>query len=223
MDAENYLEKLRQEYIRLKPDQYFIDYGWVELLSKIENFSMDDDCKYHRYFRTVFASFATLILFISLLSIAKLARAALPGEPLYKVKRITEDIITKVSGKKQIIVENRANEIIDVAKKEEINQQILKQSVEEYKQSVIEAKEEVKDSKEESKRFQQKLQEQKKEFQQLLEKKSDIKEELEEAIEVTKEVKEQNDNRKNEFKKENLKKHNPKERLNDLENNKDKD
>ncbi|KKT53987.1 MAG: hypothetical protein UW47_C0012G0012 [Candidatus Woesebacteria bacterium GW2011_GWA1_44_23] len=70
--------------------------------------------------------------------------AALPGEILYPVKLLSEEIIQKTSGSNQVIIDHRASEIIELSEKQKIDDQNLEEVVTEYRANVEQARQNLK-------------------------------------------------------------------------------
>lgn len=162
MKIEEYLDSLKKDYEKTEATWHLKMSGWQELTKRIE--LLEPQPVKPRWFNFAF-SFALVLLFIgSLFGTYRVASAAMPGDVLYPVKLLSEKIVEKASGSNQIVIDHRADEIIGLSKKEEVNTTALKQVVTEYAQSVDQARAELKINGKPSINFQQKLDEQHSEF-----------------------------------------------------------
>ena len=184
MDVEEKLAKLKRDYILIKPPRQLLENGWFDLRQII-----DDKAQPAFIFKPVLARaivLASLVIFIlggAFFGLVQVAQGALPGEPLYGVKRLSEDIFWTVFPDQEAQVERRAQEIVGLAQ-EERDANLLKEASEEYERVVLEAKGDIeKEDKKES--FRQILERQEREFRHVIEKDPDSKDDLEKAIEAS--------------------------------------
>src|SRR3989344_3027635 len=107
---EDHLEKFRKEYLKIGPSVYLEHHGWQDLYAKLESRkAVNLNILFGRGL-----AFASLILLL-LGSVVGVAQAAKPGDALYPVKLAADEAFATVSGKPEIKVERRGQEIIDVS------------------------------------------------------------------------------------------------------------
>ncbi len=109
---EDYLEKFRKQYLKISPPDYLEYYGWQNLSAKL-------DTKKTTNLNLLFGkglAFAviTLLLFGGVVGAAQ---AAKPGDALYPVKLAADETLAKVSGKPEITVEKRGQDIVNLSQK----------------------------------------------------------------------------------------------------------
>lgn len=186
MTDNKLLDQLKQTYLQTQPSKRLVKFGWVNLKILL----LDKEQEQILFIRQNFARFMVLsitafvVVFGSFFTLIQAAQAALPGEPLYPVKRLSETIVSTVSRSSQIEVENRASEILDISKKQN-QSEFLDKTVEEYQKAVLEKREEISPSSKQGKEFRQKLETHEEQFRAA--QKSSSSRELEKAIEVAKE------------------------------------
>lgn len=156
---EGYLNYLKSEYEKTEATWHLKTSGWDELGRRIGLLETPRRSVWLRNFAIVFAVFL-----IFLIGTYQVAQAAMPGDPLYPIKILSERVVQETSGSNQIVIDHRAQEIIGLSKRQEVNKEDLNQVVIEYKQSVGQARQEIKTSGELNSEFQKKLEEQHSEF-----------------------------------------------------------
>jgi len=185
MKIEELLKKAKIDYEAIKPRGEFIEGSWFLLKEKLDK---KEKISFSRifYFHSRFA-FAALILlfFISFFGITAFAQNSLPDEPLYPLKRVTEDMVVKALKNDDIKIENRAKELVELNKQKKSEESIRK-AVIEYKEEVLEKKEVLKKEGKNDSKFREKLKMHGEKF------KEEIKDEkskkiINEALEVTEE------------------------------------
>lgn len=181
MKPEEYLKKLQADYENTLPSRHLLENGWSELKSRLEPKSQA-----HWLFmplgKYTLAFTSVVILAVGLsLGLSQVAQASLPGDTLYPIKRLSENILYIVSSDPQIKIDNRANEIIRLAEKEK-KENILKETVDDYQNEVLHVKNELEES--ERQEFREKLEEHEQNFEKLIENTPSTKEEIERAIEA---------------------------------------
>ena len=179
MNIEKELKKFQRAYLGTQPSQEFLEKGWQDLLDKKRHLEEIQAERNFFYFRP----FVTAVLIVFILTgvvggVVQASQSSLPGEVLYPVKRISEDVFTAVSGNTLIKVEGRANDIVELKKRGRDSKEIQK-AVEEYKTAVTEVSRSGKDIEE----FEKKLEDQEKEFESI--RKGSQEEEINEAIEIS--------------------------------------
>lgn len=179
MDIEKILIKFKKNYRGINPSENFLEGGWQDLQGKIMDLEKAQIKRSFFYFRP-FAFLVLIIFFLTAVSagIVRASQKSLPGQPLYPVKRASEDILSAVSGSNIIKVENRAREVVELNNKSESKE--IQKAVDEYKKAVDEAISSGKNTEE----IEKKLQEQETEFEQI--KQGASEKEINEAIEISK-------------------------------------
>ncbi len=181
MEIEKYLAKLKREYMGLTPDSDFVDKSFERLELPVQKKSPFSFFVKKPAFSL---AFTLLFIFIGLFSLIQVAQASLPGEPLYPVKKLYENLaFTKPQGKKEK-TERRANEIIDIVNKKK-GKKVLKETIDDYKKTIDEAKEKLSTGKD----LEEVLSEQEKRFEQAIEENPESKEMLDEAIKAIRDEK----------------------------------
>lgn len=175
MRAQEYLDNLKKEYGKTEAPLHLKLAGWEQLSRQIN----PTEVKRSYWLRNLGIVFAVFMIF--LMGTYKIALAALPGDFLYPVKLLSEQIIEKTSGSNQIAIDHRASEIIGLSKKQEVNSQNLEQVVTEYKQNVDQAKQNIQITGKPSINFQNKLDEQHSEFDQIGKDHPEIENEIKDA------------------------------------------
>ncbi len=175
MKSLKYLEVLRQKYEEVEPPIRMKLYGWNEVVAKLEE-------RQRPLFRPRlrFAFLATLVLVLGLTSLGlfKIAQASMPGNPLYPVKRFTETVINKANGNNQVSIDNRAQEIVTLAKQKQRGKQELEGVVIEYKKAVGETKKR-------SREFEKRLEKHHSEFKKVVQETPETEHEIKDAIEAS--------------------------------------
>ncbi len=133
----HYLNDLKKDYLKVEPPLRLKTDGWESILFRISE-SEPVRLTWYKSFAFVFAS---ILIFIGgLFGLYSVARASVPGEPLYPVKRFAEGVFVKATGNKEVVTQNRAQEIVDLVKKKETDTQKLNETVTEYVKAVSEIK-----------------------------------------------------------------------------------
>ncbi len=179
---EEKLEKVRKSYIGQAVPSYLINDGWRDLYTKL-------DLQKGLNFRLIFGRaliFASVAL-VFLGSVVGAAQAAKPGNALYPVKLLSDDIVAKVAGKPEIKIERRGQDIIDLSNnsKEQINE-----ATNEYQKSLDETKKEVEKSGK-SENVENALDQQEQKFREAQRRNPQSARNFDDAIRKTKEVKKQ--------------------------------
>jgi hypothetical protein len=175
MNTDEYLNDLKKEYSKTEATWHLKVSGWEKLSRQID----PTEIKKNHWLKNFGIAFAVFAIF--LLGTYKMASAALPGETLYPVKLISEEIIQKVSGSNQVAIDNRANEIISLSQEQGIDNQNLEQIVADYKENVNEARQSFEVTGKSSIDFQNKLDEQHSEFEKIGKDHPDIEDEIKDA------------------------------------------
>lgn len=175
MKTDKFLGILRRGYEETEPPVNFKLYGWQELMAKI-------DAQKHPetriYYRLAFAGFIALLLIVISTGFYKTALAAIPGSPFYPVKTLGETVVNKATGTNQASIDNRASEIVTLAKQDGQNQKELESVVSQYIQSVQTAPAKGSD-------YQKRLNEQHQQFNQIAKDSPQVANYLKGAIEVS--------------------------------------
>lgn len=138
MNIEKDLRKFKKVYLETEPSQEFLEEGWQDLQGKIAHTEQTRRRFYAFYSRPVV--FATMLIFIlgSFVGLVGASANSLPGEPLYSLKRLSEDAVSLATGNNLVKVDNRAKEIIKLSEDKKGSSKLQK-VVEEYKTAVFEA------------------------------------------------------------------------------------
>ncbi len=180
MKIEKLLQFEKNKYLMNNPSEDFMQNGWKQVREKLPEIKKE----IHFFDKNLARLFAVLILLVtSLFGLIQVAQGALPGEPLYAVKRFSENIASVVS-KPQVKAENRAKEIVDLANKKRDSE--IKKTVEEYRENIRSEKENLK-SDNERKDLRERLEKQEEEFKKAIEQNSSSREEINKAIEANRE------------------------------------
>ncbi|MBI4038003.1 hypothetical protein HY382_03090 [Candidatus Curtissbacteria bacterium] len=170
-------EQIKSIYLNMQPSPALSEGGWLELVGKLNK-------KPRRFFpiffRLVLTSFVMLILAGA--GLVKLSQASVPGDALYSVKRLSEDLVVEITGDVKKKVEFRANEVLKVAG--EKDEETLKKATDEYKKAVEEASSKTRD--EEKEQLKENLRNQGIRFEESKRSNPDLSDKLEKAIEAAK-------------------------------------
>ncbi len=172
---EDQLENLRKEYRNLTPPVYLVHQGWSDLANQLDE-RQTTDLRLLFGKGLVFAS-VILLLFGGLVTAAQ---AAKPGETLYPVKLLSDSVAARVSGKPEITVEKRGQEIIDLSQKPS---EQLNEATKQYQKALDDSARQAKDSGKQQD-FEKALDNQKQKFEREIEKNPQSKG-LEDAIKKT--------------------------------------
>ncbi|SRR5258708_191683 len=187
MEVEEYLADLKQHYLQSKPSKDLEQQGLAKLMVVLEQVPQVQPKAWSRVFTyQSFGLLATLLVFLAagLFSLAWATKSSLPGETLYPIKRVAENIIAR-SLDPQIKVDDRADEIVNLAKQGEQNNQQLTKTVIDYKQAVDQSVNQASSSARQAQQLEQKLEDHKEQFQQVIKQAPQAKEEIKQAIEIT--------------------------------------
>ncbi len=183
MKSLKYLEILRRKYEEAEPPIRMKLYGWNEVVAKLEERQRP---AFGPRFR--FAFLATLILALGLTSLGlfKIAQASMPGSPIYPIKRFSEAIINNANGNNQASIDNRAQEIVTLARQRQRGGQALEGVVIEYKKAVNETKKR-------SREFEKRLEKHHSEFKKVVHESPETEHEIKDAIEASETHQEERD------------------------------
>lgn len=194
MKTEKHIDKLKRIYNLTNPPKELSENGWLVLQPMLEDQVLQS--KYDRFFQQRFIFISTFVLFVGIfLGSAVLAQAALPGEPLYAVKRLSENFLSGISTNKQLKIDNRADEIIKLSEKKK-DPEVIKETVKQYQQSVLESKKQASISAQNEQELNKKLEEHEKKFEEVSKQSQSTQEELKNAIEAAKGAREDKDSHK---------------------------
>lgn len=184
MNEEKYLQKFKEVYLNKRATPRLSMDGWSEISSKIDGVPGP----------FVFWRKSWAVAFLSILLIAggsfvfyTNVSAALPGDRLYPVKILSEDVIAKVTGSNQIKIDNRADEIIDLSDKKQEDTKDLQKVSKEYSDEVKKVKSDPEVSKEHKADLQKHLEEDNKKFTETVKKNPEIEQDIKSAIESSRE------------------------------------
>lgn len=183
MNTKEYLTGLKSEYQKVGATRHLRVSGWEDIRRQIGF----PEPRFGKIWLKNFAiTFVLILLFAGSLFVAYgTVLAAMPGDPLYPVKILSEKIIQKATGNNQLTIKDRASEIVDLSKKQNIDKENLKQVVSEYKQNVLDAKEQIQISGKPSIHLQKELEDQHSEFDKLGHDNPEIQNEIKDAQEVS--------------------------------------
>lgn len=173
---EDKLENLKKDYVNNVPQDHTIHNNWQQLSSKL-------DTQKQTAARSIPRSLAVLVLAsLAFSGFIATAQAAKPGQKLYSVKILSENVYSKATGDQEFKIGRRAQEVIETSDNGESFDEASKQ----YQQAINDAKDEAKDAEEDEKEdLRKKLEEQEKRFQQALDQKPKNKSRLEGILERT--------------------------------------
>lgn len=183
MNIRRFKEVLKSDYEAAEPSIRLRLYGWGEVERKMEN--RRAVLSSYAWRRVVFALIIIGIVGAISLGFWQDVEAAMPGSLLYPVKRFSEEVVEKATGDTQPAIDNRAEEIINMAHDENKNPEDLKRAVSDYKDNVIKAQKRIKDMGKTNKVFEKKLKEQHKEFDKVTKEHPEAGKTLKEAKDVS--------------------------------------
>lgn len=164
MNMEELLKKRKKDYDSIKPKKEFIEGSWFLLKEKLgerEKIAYLPGIFFHS--KIIFSSLIVIIVLGGFLALEGVAQGALPEEPLYPLKRVSEDLVSKVFQNDDFKMDNRANELIELTKKK-TGEETIKKAVNAYRAEIIEKKEDLKKKGENDQKLQEKLKEHEEEF-----------------------------------------------------------
>ncbi|MBI2074903.1 MAG: hypothetical protein HYT83_03660 [Candidatus Levybacteria bacterium] len=180
-NPEKRLAKMRKFYQRIEPSSRLAKSGWTELKTMLEPQEEKTQSFWH-YQRFLLVTIIVLCFLGLSFGVVQASQKSLPGDLLYSVKQLSENLTVAVSGNIQTKLKNRAEEIINAIENKK-DPQILKETVKNYREEVSKTKREVKKSGKQ-KEFNQQLQENEQQFKQV-EKNSSSGKNVREAIEAS--------------------------------------
>lgn len=181
METEKFLDKIKKEYLKTSPREGFEKFGWQNIAKELSEQERKMPISFIVRRTILFAVVLIAFLAAGMFTLMEIAQASLPGEPLYPVKRLYEDIAFRKPETKKIKVERRGQEIIEVVKKKK-EKRVLQESLKDYRKSIEEARK--KASEEEKDELREVLNDHEKRFREAIEEDSESKLEIEEAIEI---------------------------------------
>lgn len=182
MKLEEFLKEAKKDYLGVKPPERVSLYGWLELRDRLDKRLGVKDMLVWFLVRPGLAFALALVLLVGGgAGLISAANASLPGDSLYPVKRVYENIASAVTGNHEIKVEGRANEIIILSQKEEESTEKLKEAVIEYEVTVAAVQQEV--NEEERKSLNETLKKHREEFEKIYNE-SESRDEIKKAIEA---------------------------------------
>jgi len=181
MEIEKYLEKIKREYLKTKPSEGFEKGAWQKLAEELPEQERKMPISFIVRRTVLFAVILIAFIAFGMFTLMEIAQASLPGEPLYPVKRLYENIAFTKPSTKKIKVERRGQEIIDVVKKKK-EKRVLEDSLKDYKKSIEEAWK--KTSEKEEEELREVLEDHEKRFREIIEENSGSKDQIEKALET---------------------------------------
>lgn len=177
-EIEKILIGFRKEYLETN-SEFLDEFGWDELRKRIGGEKPRLPLGYYGRFLTL----SGIIIFVIIFSgFIKVAWASLPGQTLYPVKRLGEQIVLTVTNKKDIQIEERADEIIDISKQARENEKQMDQAIKEYQESVEKVKKEAEKSEGRKDAINKKIEEQEEKVKEIIEKNKNRNKEIQENI-----------------------------------------
>lgn len=190
------LRDFKKIYWDIKVSKSEVSQSWQKLETRLNN-SSKSSFPYFRY------SFMYLSLVIALFAgIAGVVNAADPGTPLYQVKIASDKFISKVTGKPEIEVQRRGEDLIEASKKESEGKKMEKAS-DQYQKTLDETAKEVQQNKGNKEKLINTLDKHQSSFKQAIKENPKAEKNLEKVIEKTQEVKDKLEEKKEEKKQEN--------------------
>lgn len=186
------LEQLKKIYLNIRPSEQETEKSWAEFKGKINSHSRFS----FPYFRYGVITLSLLVVFSA--GLAGLTEAANPGSTLYPVKVLSDKVIAKVTGKPEIKIERRADDLIEVTKKSpEPAPKKVEEASKQYQKALDETEKEVKKDEKKEERINNSLNKQEEKLKEAIKENPKSEGKLEKALEKTQEAKEklQNDNR----------------------------
>lgn len=162
---DNLFKQLKQQYRETKIPHKLETSGWQDLLSRMEDEEINTP-PYAKFPIPRFAFILILLLFVfstGTYGFYQAARKSLPGQPLYPVKETIVNIVSNVSGNRQMIINERAEDLIKATGS--AAPKYLDRTLEEYNKSL----ENLKKHKEETDKEEQKLEKTLKKHEEMLE------------------------------------------------------
>ena len=173
---EYYLDSARKTYIKAKVPDYLLRSGWDDLRGKLAQ--RENITNHRRVARGLF--FVSLIILFTA-SVVGAAQAAKPGDKLYQVKILADDVYAGVLGKYEIKVERRAKEVIDLSTNSTAE---IDKATRQYKKTLEETQKEIEESGREE-YFKQSLEAQEEKFKEEMERNPKSRDHLEEVLKQT--------------------------------------
>ncbi len=178
MKTEDYLEKARKGYLKQVPPNT-ADSSWQNLLTRINSEGKTSHIYWPTFARAV--AFSLILIFISGSSIVSAVQKTNPGDRLYPVKLLSEDIYVKITGDPTQKAQTRATELINLTT---LGSNKADEAQKEYQKTLEETKNKIVKSNKpgEKEEFKKNLDSQIESFRQAQEKRPEIKNELDQAI-----------------------------------------
>lgn len=173
-------EDLKKHYLKIKTPSYLETHGWADLKVKLS-----EDGK-HSFKKSHILGLASALAFCLLVSLTTIfaSQNSKPGESLYQVKILSDNIYSQITGDYESSIEKRAEELIEL--KDNENGEFA-QAAKEYEKAIEDAKEKSKDEEEGDKeKLRKKLEEQERRFQGITESNPGTENRLKEVLEKTK-------------------------------------
>lgn len=187
---EDQLDKLRKQYIKTSPASHLIDQSWQNLSGELTSQNQSSPLPATRILIFVLA----IILTTS--GLVGAAQAAKPGNVLYPLELILDEIASNITGKEEIKIEKRAQEVIESV---ESSQKQQEEAIIQYQKTLEDTKEEAQQSGRQQE-FRQTLEKQEEKFQDAATKNPGAQEKLQEVIKQTQRAKEEVKGQKDENK-----------------------
>lgn len=173
------LNNLKKIYLSTTPSKALAEGGWLELVGKLD---AGRRISKFWFLQKRFVLLSAVLLLFGMFSLVKVSEAAAPGDLLYPVKRVAEDIGVVISGNRQAKVDARAKDIISTVEQNK-DQKTVEKATEEYKKTVTDTQNKVKKDPQEQEKLKENLKKQEQDFENAATHNPQAAEHLNEAIE----------------------------------------
>lgn len=176
MKTEKYLEKIKKEYLKINPSPEFESFGWESLSLSAQ----DATRTFKNYMARAVLITSAVMVFLSafMFGLIQAAQASLPGEPLYPIKRLYEDIIFNKPEQKKEKAKERVSEIIEAVNRKK-DKKTIEKSINEYKKTIQKAEKGI--SGDDKDDLRKSLKEQEKRLREEIKDNSELKDKIEKA------------------------------------------
>ncbi len=182
---EDKLRNFKDYYLKGTPGDEQVNLGWKKLQAQLDS-TPTQGRFYFPYFKQS-AAFLAILIFCST-ALVSLAQAADPGTPLYPVKLLADQIAAKVTDQPQLKVEKRAQDVINISKKQSSSPK-LNEAAKQYNKTLDQTAKEVEDNPTHKQEFNKALNKQEKELDDAIKQNPQSEKELQKVLEDTKRVK----------------------------------
>lgn len=168
------LEDLKKDYIKTQAPSS----NWINFESKLTAQSPN--------LRPAIKGSLTAFVLSTLIfsTVVGSAQAAKPGQTLYPLKILSDNVVAKITGKYEVKIEKRAQDVIDVSQKSESD---LDEATKAYSETLEQTKKEAQKTQTQEK-FKKTLEVQEQKLKEAQQKNSNVQDKLQDVIERTQEV-----------------------------------